>query len=63
MLTFHLHHYLIAWYAATFARFNHWLSALVLAVAAGIFVQGAGAPRNKAQAALLRRMLPLLPES
>lgn len=48
ILSFHLHHYVIAWYAATFARFNHWLSAAALAVAAGVFVQGAGAWRGLA---------------
>ncbi|KAL4429027.1 hypothetical protein ABPG77_006066 [Micractinium sp. CCAP 211/92] len=37
----HLHHYALAWAVAIFAAFNHPISGLVLALATGVFVQGA----------------------
>ena len=36
----HLHHYFIAWLVSLTASFNHPISVGVLAIAAGIFVQG-----------------------
>ena len=39
----HLHHYALALAAAFFGRFNRRASAAVLAIAAGVFVQGVGA--------------------
>jgi hypothetical protein len=41
--TAHLHHLYIAWALASCAQFNHPISGALLALAAGIFVQGAGA--------------------
>ena len=38
-----VHHYLLGWFFASCGQFNHPASAALLAVGAGLFVQGAGA--------------------
>ena len=43
MRSAHLHHLYIAWALAACARFNHPVSGALLALAAGVFVQGVGA--------------------
>jgi len=42
-LSFHLHHYVLAFMLALLAEFNHPLSLLLLAAGSGIFVQGLAA--------------------
>jgi len=42
-LDFHLHHYVVAFMAATLAEFNHPLSLILLAAASGVFIQGISA--------------------
>lgn len=41
--TMHLHHLYLGWALAIWAEFSHWASGLLLAVGAGVLVQGAGA--------------------
>jgi len=42
-LSFHFHHYMVAFLAASLAEFNHPFSLMLLAIATGIFVQGIAA--------------------
>eukprot|EP00928_Gymnodinium_smaydae_P034788 TRINITY_DN24582_c0_g2_i1.p1 TRINITY_DN24582_c0_g2~~TRINITY_DN24582_c0_g2_i1.p1 ORF type:complete len:296 (+),score=36.91 TRINITY_DN24582_c0_g2_i1:102-890(+) len=40
---YHIHHYLLAFFLALFAEFNHPVSLVLLSAAAGVFVQGIAA--------------------
>eukprot|EP00927_Polykrikos_kofoidii_P052758 TRINITY_DN46703_c0_g1_i1.p1 TRINITY_DN46703_c0_g1~~TRINITY_DN46703_c0_g1_i1.p1 ORF type:complete len:302 (+),score=24.68 TRINITY_DN46703_c0_g1_i1:44-949(+) len=42
-VSFHVHHYVIAYVAASFAEFNHPISLVLLAVSTGVYVQGIAA--------------------
>ncbi|KAF4686530.1 hypothetical protein FOZ60_005079 [Perkinsus olseni] len=42
-VTFHLHHYFIAWLLSLIAAFDHPISLIMLAITSGIFVQGIAA--------------------
>ncbi|EER07060.1 hypothetical protein Pmar_PMAR015473 [Perkinsus marinus ATCC 50983] len=42
-VTFHLHHYFIAWLLSLIAAFDHPISLLMLSITSGIFVQGIAA--------------------